>query len=322
MAVLDQGEKDKPAPVVQAADQAVQAAAADVIASGEVTGKSLEIAMVHRPQGLKAKRLLLVGGGKAKGFSHSELRKVAGAAVRLTKSKSVRSLAVVAPEAVSAPEAVRAVVEGAFIGNFDPDTYKSDRKDQLLDELTVIAPAGADRAAAEKAMSDARIIGESQNFTRELVNEPGNRMTPTTLAERARKMAESVGSPHLTCEVLGADKIKELKMGAFWSVAQGSDEPPALIVLRYTPPNAPEKPVLGLVGKGITFDSGGISIKPSEGMEKMKYDMAGGAAMIGAMRAIALLKPKVRVIAIVCATENMPSGKAQKPGDVQIAMSG
>jgi leucyl aminopeptidase len=132
-------------------------------------------------------------------------------------------------------------------------------------------------------------------------------------------MAQEVG---LQCEVYGADKIKELKMGAFWSVAQGSDEPPALIILRYEPQGAPEKPLLGLIGKGITFDSGGISIKPSDGMEKMKYDMAGGAAMLGAMRAIALLQPKVKVIAIVCATENMPSGKAQKPGDVQIAMSG
>ena len=113
----------------------------------------------------------------------------------------------------------------------------------------------------------------------------------------------------------GADKIKELKMGAFWSVAQGSDEPPALIVMTYEPAGAPAKPVLGLVGKGITFDTGGISIKPADGMEKMKYDMAGGATMIGAMRAIALLKPKVKVIGIVCATENMPSGKAQKPGD-------
>ena len=111
-------------------------------------------------------------------------------------------------------------------------------------------------------------------------------------------------------------------MGAFWSVAQGSDEEPRLIIMRYEPAGAPEKPVLGLVGKGITFDSGGISIKPSDGMEKMKYDMAGGAAMIGAMRAIAQLKPNVRVIGIVCATENMPSGAAQKPGDVQIAMSG
>ena len=144
-------------------------------------------------------------------------------------------------------------------------------------------------------------------------------MTPTILADRAKKMCEEVG---LKCEVYGADKIKELKMGAFWSVAQGSDEPPALIVMTYEPAGAPAKPVLGLVGKGITFDTGGISIKPADGMEKMKYDMAGGATMIGAMRAIALLKPKVKVIGIVCATENMPSGKAQKPGDVQIAMSG
>jgi leucyl aminopeptidase len=126
----------------------------------------------------------------------------------------------------------------------------------------------------------------------------------------------------LKFEAYGADKIKELKMGAFWGVAQGSDEPPALIVMRYEPADAPAAPVLGLVGKGVTFDTGGISIKPADGMEKMKYDMAGAAAMIGAMRAIALLKPKVRVTAIVCATENMPSGKAQKPGDIQIAMSG
>jgi leucyl aminopeptidase len=168
-------------------------------------------------------------------------------------------------------------------------------------------------------MEQARIIGESQNFTRELVNEPSNRLTPTILADRAKKMCESVG---VKCEVMGPQKIKELKMGAFWSVAQGSDEEPRLIVMRYEPQGAPEKPVLGLVGKGITFDTGGISIKPADGMEKMKYDMAGGAAMIGAMRAIALLKPKVKVISIVLATENMPSGKAQKPGDVQIAMSG
>jgi leucyl aminopeptidase len=135
-------------------------------------------------------------------------------------------------------------------------------------------------------------------------------------------MVESLNLPELKIQIHDADFIKEKKMGAFWSVSQGSDEPPALIVMTYTPVGAPEKPVLGLVGKGITFDSGGISIKPSDGMEKMKYDMAGGAAMIGAMRAIALLKPKVKVIGIVCASENMPSGKAQKPGDVQIAMSG
>jgi leucyl aminopeptidase len=183
--------------------------------------------------------------------------------------------------------------------------------------LTIVS--SGDQGKLQAAIQEAAIVGESQNFTRELVNEPSNRMTPSMLAERAKTMAQEVG---LKCEVYGADKIKELKMGAFWSVAQGSDEPPALIILKYEPAGAPEKPVLGLVGKGITFDTGGISIKPADGMEKMKYDMAGGAAMLGAMRAIALLKPKVKVTMIVCATENMPSGKAQKPGDVQIAMSG
>jgi leucyl aminopeptidase len=129
---------------------------------------------------------------------------------------------------------------------------------------------------------------------------------------------------HLGCEVFSTEKLLELKMGAFEAVARGSAEPPALIVMTYTPENAPAEgsPVLGLVGKGITFDTGGISIKPADSMEKMKYDMAGAAAMIGAMRAIAQLKPKVKVISIVCSAENMPDGKAYRPGDVLTAMSG
>ena len=314
--VLDRGEKDKTEAFVSA-DKNVQQAAAEVIASGEVTGKSLETTLLHKPSGVKAKRLLLLGGGKSKKFGVSDLRKLAGVAVRSLKSKGVRSFVFVAPDGVNATDAVKAIVEGAFIGNFDSDTYKSDRNDQKIDSLTVVA--SGDQGALQKAMDEACILGESQNFTRQLVNEPSNHMTPTILSDRAKKMCDEVG---LKCEIYGADKIKELKMGAFWGVAQGSDEPPALIVIRYEPAGAPEKPVLGLVGKGITFDTGGISIKPADGMEKMKYDMAGGATMIGTMRAIALLKPKIKVIAIVCATENMPSGKAQKPGDIQTAMSG
>jgi len=316
--VLDRGDKDKPAPSVECADAAVREATKDVLASGEVTGKTFETTLLHRPAGLKAKRLLLLGGGKAKTFSAAELRKLAGAAVRTLKSKSIRSFAFALPESsVAATDGVRAIVEGAFVGNFDPDYYKSDRKDEKIDAVTIVV--AGDTKALESTMQVGRIIAESQNFTRDLVNEPSNRMTPTILAERAKKMAGEVG---LSCEVYGADKIKALKMGAFWGVAQGSDEPPALIVLRYDPVGAADKVHLGLVGKGVTFDTGGISIKPADGMEKMKYDMAGAATMIGAMRAIALLKPKVKVTAIVCATENMPSGKAQKPGDVQIAMSG
>jgi leucyl aminopeptidase len=315
--VLDRGEKDKAEPFVATGDKNIQQAAADILAAGDLTGKTFETTWLHKPAGLKAKRLLLIGGGKAKKFTASELRKLAGVAVRALKPRNLRSLAFAVPSEVSADQEVRAIVEGAMVGDFDPDTYKSDRKDQKIESVTVIA--SGDQTALQRALDEARILGESQNFTRDLVNEPSNRMTPTILADRARQMASEVG---LKCEVYGADKIQELKMGAFWGVAQGSDEPPALIVLRYEPVGAPEKPVLGLVGKGITFDTGGISIKPADGMEKMKYDMAGGATMLGAMRAIALLKPKVKVIGIVCATENMPSGKAQKPGDIQTAMSG
>jgi leucyl aminopeptidase len=313
------GKDAKPALSLESAEAAIKEAAADVLANGEATGKALEITLLHNPAKLKAKRLLLIGGGKAKNFSPFELRRLAGAAARTLKSRGLRSFAFIAPQSdtLTGETAVKAIVEGAFVGNFEPDYYKSDRKDQKIDELTVVA--AGDRGKLQIALDQGRIIGEAQNFTRDLVNEPSNRMTPTILGERARKMAAETG---LHCEVYGADKIKELKMGAFWSVAQGSDEPPALIVLKYEPAGAPAQPVLGLVGKGITFDTGGISIKPADGMEKMKYDMAGGAAMLGAMRAIAQLKPKVKVTMIVCATENMPSGKAQKPGDVQIAMSG
>ena len=321
--VLDQStsgstEKiNKPELKVATGDAGLQSASAELLASGELSGKPLETNLLHKPVGLKAKRLLLISGGSAKSFSAYDLRRLAGAAARTLKSRGIRSFAFVAPPGIAGEQAVRAIVEGAHVGNFDPDYYRSDRKDQKIDAVTVVT--SGDKSALEKAAAEAQIVGESQNFTRDLVNEPSNRMTPTILAERAKKMCAEVG---LKCEVYGADKIKELKMGAFWSVAQGSDEPPALIIMTYDPAGAPAKPVLGLVGKGITFDTGGISIKPADGMEKMKYDMAGGAAMIGAMRAIALLKPKVKVIGIVCATENMPSGKAQKPGDVQIAMSG
>ena len=313
----DKNKDAKPQLKVASGDAAVQSAASDLLASGEVTGKPFEVNLLHKPAALKAKRLLLLSGGSAKRFASYDLRRLAGAAARTLKARGIRSFAFIAPSGIPADEATRAIVEGALVGNFDPDYYRSDRKDQKIDALTVVATG--DKSGLEKAAAEAQIIGESQNFIRDLVNEPSNRMTPTILAERARKMCAEVG---LKCEVYGADKIKEMKMGAFWSVAQGSDEPPALIVMKYEPAGAPEKPVLGLVGKGITFDTGGISIKPADGMEKMKYDMAGGATMIGAMRAIALLKPKVKVIGIVCATENMPSGKAQKPGDVQIAMSG
>jgi leucyl aminopeptidase len=315
------GRDAKPQPALLTGDEAVKAAASAVLAGGEFKAAANETLLIHAPAGLTAKRLLIVGIGKqAKATVHS-VRNAAGTAVRFSKPRGIRELVFVLPVANNLPAvaSVRAAVEGAFVGDFDPDTYRSDRKDQSIQSFTLAAPADADQAASKSSFAEGVIIGESQNFTRSLVNEPGNKLTPTILGQRAAQMAAEVG---LKCDVYSTDKLHELKMGAFWSVSQGSAEPPALIVLRYEPAGVTEGPTLGLVGKGITFDTGGISIKPAEKMELMKYDMAGGAAMLGAMRAIALLKPRVRVLCIVCAAENMPDGKAQKPGDVQIAMSG
>src|SRR5205807_3230678 len=260
--VLDHGQKHKNEPRLATKDSTLEKAVAELAASGEITGKLFETVLLHHPQGLKAKRLLLVGGGKAKNFTHTELRKAAGTAVRCLKPKMIKSCSIAIPGLASGPEdAIRTLVEGAFVGDFDPGTYRTDRRDLRMKGITVIAPAGPDQAKFQRALDQARIIGESQNFTRELVNEPSNRLTPAVLADRAKEMCASVG---LKCEIMGPDKIKELKMGAFWSVAQGSEEEPRLIVIRYEPEGAPEKPVLGLIGKGVTFDTGGISIKPAD----------------------------------------------------------
>ncbi|MGA9585993.1 MAG: leucyl aminopeptidase [Terracidiphilus sp.] len=320
------GPDAKPQPVLLTSDEAVRAAAAAVLSSGEYKAGTNEAILLHAPAGLKAKRLLIVGlGKKAKATVHA-VRNAAGTAVRYTKPRAIRNLVFALPEApedlgltLPANSCARAAAEGAFVGDFDPDTYRSERKDVSVHSFTLAAPASADQGAVQTAFNEGVIIGESQNFARSLVNEPGNKLTPTIFGQRAAEMASETG---LKSEIYSTDKLHELKMGAFWSVSQGSEEPPALIVMKYEPEGVTDGPVLGLVGKGITFDTGGISIKPADNMEKMKYDMAGGAAMIGAMRAIALLKPKVRVIGIVCAAENMPDGKAQKPGDVQTAMSG
>jgi leucyl aminopeptidase len=315
------GPDAKAEPQLLTSDAAIIAAAAAVLAGGEFKAGANETLLLHAPAGLAAKRLLIVGLGKLAKIKVSSVRNAAGTAVRFAKPRGLKDLAFALPEADPLPAAAcaRAAVEGAFVGDFDPDTYRSDRKDQSLASFTVAAPAAADKQSLQAAFDEGVIVGESQNFVRSMVNEPGNKLTPTVLGERAAAMAKEVG---LECNVYSTEKLHELKMGAFWSVSQGSAEPPALIVLRYEPAGVADGPVLGLVGKGITFDTGGISIKPSADMEKMKYDMAGGATMIGAMRTIALLKPKVRVIGIVCAAENMPDGKAQKPGDVQTAMSG
>ncbi len=291
---------------------------ASLASSGEITGKALELLLLHFPEGVAAKKLLLVGAGKPAKFQVSDLRKFAGTALRQLKSRGVKKFTFLAREGEAGAAAAQAVVEGLVVADFESNKYHTEKKER---EIRSVGLAGFDSSADLKSAIDhGRILAESQNFARDLINEPSNKLTPRILASRAEAMAKEAG---LGIEILDERKIAELKMGALIGVAQGSIEPPRVIVLRYTPENAKSGgPVLGLVGKAVTFDTGGISIKPANNMEKMKYDMGGGATMLGAMRAIAALKPSVPVIAVIPATENMPGGRAQKPGDVQTAMSG
>jgi leucyl aminopeptidase len=287
--------------------------------SGEIAGKPFEMTLVHHAPGVRAKRILAVGAGKAGKFGPAELRRAAGAAIRHLKSKSITEAALYLDTPHADAEYAAAAVEGAIVGGWESDRYKTDKKDAKTFARFAVAVAGGG-PHMDAAVERGRILAEAQNFTRDLGNEPPNRLTPLVLAEEARRMAEEFG---LEYEMLDRDRMAQLGMGSLLGVAVGSAEPPALIILRYRPAShAAGSSHLGLIGKGVTFDTGGISIKPSDGMEKMKYDMAGGAAMIGAMRAIAQLKPAIPVTALVPAVENMPGSKAQRPGDIVTALSG
>jgi len=300
-------------------DRAMNGRLSSLATSGELTAKPLETVLLHFPEGLRAERLLLVGAGKPDKFvPGTDLRKMAGTALRLLKPRGVKKVAFLAGEGERGPRAVEAIVEGLLAADFESDKYRSEKKNRAIDTVALV---GFDTGQeVNEALDHARVIGESMNFARELINEPSNKLTPRMLAARAETMAKEAG---LGIEILDERRIAELKMGALLGVAQGSIEPPRVIVVRYTPTNPRSgAPVLGLIGKAVTFDTGGISIKPASNMEKMKYDMGGGATMLGVMRALATLKPSIPVICVIPATENMPGGRAQKPGDVVMAMSG
>jgi leucyl aminopeptidase len=279
-------------------------------ASGEFAAKADEMAVLHQSTGIRAKRLAVVGGGKRAGF---DLRKAVATTVRALKGKGVKKLA----WWLNGGDA-EAAVEGAIVGAFEPDQHKTANQGKPLDEFWVVSATNG--AALDEAFERGRILGESQNFTRALANEPANLLTPLILADRAKAMAAECG---LDCEVLDQDRMRQLGMGSLLGVAQGSAEPPALIIVRYAPAGGSKSgDHLALIGKGVTFDTGGVSIKPADGMEKMKYDMAGGAAVLGAMRAISKLKPQIPVTAMVPAVENMVGSKAQRPGDIVKSLDG
>ena len=308
-------------------DEATGGIIRSVLESEELKGKEGETAYVHLASAggpVKARRLLLVGVGERENYGLPQISQMAGTVVRALRARNVKSIGIIPRGDDGDAERVASVtVEGAFLGLFEPDKYRTIDKEERTIERLLVHIGGADEEAARRGAERGRIIGESVNFTRDLSNEPGAYMTPTIMAERAQEIAGEFG---MEIDVLDRDRMEQEGMGSLLSVARGSDQPPKLIVVKYMPEGKTRiddgEDYLALVGKGITFDTGGISLTPGENMELMKYDMTGGATVLGVMRAIAQLKPPMPVLGVVPSTENMPSGKATKPGDVVRAMSG
>jgi len=295
-----------------------------VLDAEELSGKEGETAYFHLlgEKALKATRLLLIGVGNREEYRAAQITQMAGTAVRSLRVKGIKSVAIVPRADGDAESVASTAVEGAIMGLFEPDKYRTVDKEKRQIEKLVVALAGADESAISRGTERGRVIGEAVNFTRDMANEPGAYLTPTDMAERAREIANDFG---LNIDVLDEARMEQEGMGSLLSVSHGSDQPAKLIILKYTPAETTgsvDGELLAFVGKGITFDTGGISLKPGENMELMKYDMTGGATVIGVMRAIAQMKPPIPVLGVAPCAENMPSGKATKPGDVVRAMTG
>jgi leucyl aminopeptidase len=303
-------------------DAATSGEAGRAVTSGELKGQPYDFFFTPVTSGWKARRIALVGAGKASDFTLDRLRKIAAAAAMQARQKRIDRVAFLERGGLDGPGAVQAIADGLTLSAFSADQYKTgERLGPPPSEFVVVVPAdrGTPIRELERAVERGCVLAESCNVAKALSNEPSNVLTPREFADRAARIGRDAG---LAVDILDEHQIARLDMGLLLGVARGSAEPPRVIVLTHEPAGAPSAPVLGLVGKGITFDTGGISIKPADGMERMKDDMAGGAAVICAMRAIALLRAPIKVVGIVPTTENMPGGKAVKPGDVLKGASG
>jgi leucyl aminopeptidase len=330
-AVVVTAFEDSLSPAAQEVDKALDGLLTEMRDGKELSGKFAERTMVHTLGRLPAKRVMVVGLGKPKQLDTFRLHNAfwfAGAALRKQGAHSVSAYvdgAVV--DAISGKngetgaslyDTVHGVVTGLLMGNFKGELNKSENSDNG-GGIERVAVGGLDgREGLDEALHQAVVLAEATNQVRTWVTAPSNTLTPTLLANSAQKLFVGTG---LEVEVLDRAALEREKAGALLGVAKGSDEPPVMIAVRWDG-GRPDGPRLALVGKGITFDTGGISIKPSAGMEMMKFDMGGGAAVLGAMWAISQLKPKANIIGVVPATENMPGGRAYKPGDVLTSMSG
>ena len=313
-----------PGGATGAVDRALGGAIATLIADGEIKGKLSETTVIHTLGKMPAARVVVAGLGKAQDFDTDRARRVSATVCSRIRKTGVKDMATIVHGAgiggLDPHSAAQAMAEGALLGLYRFDKYKSDAEDKNdIETMRVVEFDAAKIPDIRAGLETGAMLAEAVNRCRDMVNEPANAMTPTQMAEGALEVALASG---LEMEVLDSGDMEELGMGALLGVAQGSDVPPKLIVMRYNGDPDDESNTLALIGKGITFDSGGLNLKPAAGMRQMKRDMSGGAAAIAAMGAIAKLGPKINVTGIVPATENMPGARAQKPGDIVKTMSG
>jgi len=300
-------------------DTLLGGAIAEILTSGEISGKASEYSLVH-VSGQRFRLVLVVGLGDRAKFRPAALNTYAGTALRYLGKRNVKSIAYALPLEASGDLARSAsfVVEGALAGTIDTTTYRTEPDKPVVVEEIYVLSDGFDEGAVRRGINRGEIVGTAINAARMMALTPANDMTPSHMAARAKELAQQAG---LEFSMLDEDQMRAKGMGSLLGVSQGSDEPATMSVMTYMG-DASSKDILALVGKGLTFDSGGISIKPAENMHEMKYDMSGGAGVIAAMYAIGKLKPKLNVIGIVPSSENLPGPRAMKPGDILRAMNG
>jgi leucyl aminopeptidase len=300
--------------------EATSSAIDRAIASKELSGKLYETFLTPLAgAGARAARLAVIGLGPQSDFTLDRARRAASVMGHLARQKKIGRIAFSADGPLDSPEMIQAIAEGLTLAEFEPGRYKTSGYDTFELRQIGIIIRDASRGAAAQAVRRGRVIGEHCNIARALDNEPGNALTPSVFAERLAEIARTGG---LAVEVLDHRELERLGMGMLLGVGRGSAEPARLVAIRYEPAGAPKAPVLGLVGKGITFDTGGISIKPAADMDRMKDDMAGGAAVACAMSAMKALGAPTRVVGVIPIAENMPGGRALRPGDVLRSASG
>ncbi len=322
----DLTERKAPPSAVQRLDKKMRGLLLTLSAQEGFKGKAEQTTVVQTHGKLAATRVVLVGLGSRAKFTNETMRLAAGRAVKASNRLKAKNVAVQLPVLREVDQALRAVVEGFELGGYRYDRWRTTNAEEKnaphTQKVQLLLPAGTKKdKALEGAVKLAQAIGTATNWARDLVNEPAGTMTPTILADEAKRMAKEAG---LAIHVLDRKKIEELKMGMFLGVARGSVEEPKLVHLMYVPKNAEQakQPPVCIVGKAITFDSGGLSLKPSDGMLDMKTDMAGSAAMLGAMKVIAQIAPPFPVYGFFGACENMPAGNAYRLGDVLVSRLG